>query len=419
MRFQAPRGTQDVLPQDVHRWLRLESVFRNLVGKYGYSEIRTPTFEETDLFVRSSGETSEIVTKQMYSFEDKGGRSITLKPEGTAPAMRSLIEHSLCPSGAIARLAYVTPIFRYERPQKGRLREAHQVGLELVGASSPAADAEVIDVTVQFYRDLGIPDVKVLLNSLGRKECRDRYQEAILNHAASYIASQDPDIQARIQKNPLRLLDSKDPEAQEALKGVPEILEFLEEDSKANFNRLQKLLTTLNVPFEVTPSIVRGLDYYTETVFEVQSTKLGAQSSLCGGGRYDLLIKELGGAATPSVGVAMGVERALIVMEETGVEVPNPKPHVFVVQATAEAELECLKIARDLRLKGVSVVTDPEARSLKSQLRQADRAGASIAIILGADELAKGTVVVRELATSAQEEIPMADLFENSKVIVG
>ena len=383
-----------------------------MVHLYGYREIRTPTFEETDLFVRTSGETSDIVSKQMYSFVDKGGRSVTLKPEGTAPAMRALIEHGLLSPGQVQRLYYITPIFRYERPQKGRLREAHQVGLELVGSPSPAADAEVIEVTVRFYEALGIKEISVLLNSLGRAECRARYREALLHHAEEFLRTQNTELREKIEKNPLRLLDSKDPDVKDALAGLPPVTQFLEEDSKRRFDELQALLTESAVKFTPAPDIVRGLDYYTETVFEVQSAGLGSQNALCGGGRYDDLIAELGGSPTPSVGVAMGIERALMVAEDEGRCAAEPRLDAFVVAAAPEHEEEARRIAACCRRHGIAASLDLDAHSLKSRLKQADRSGARYAVIIGDDEAASGTVSLRDLAAGRQESIPKESLID-------
>jgi histidyl-tRNA synthetase len=407
MRYQTPRGTEDVLPADSYKWQRVESTFRELTRRYGYLELRTPTFEDTDVFLRTAGETSDIVTKEMYTFTDKGGRSITLKPEGTAPAMRSLLEHNLCPPGVVTRMCYIIPIFRYGRPQKGRLREAHQVGLELVGSPSPVADAEVIEITMRFYEALGITESVAMLNSIGRDECRRRFSEAILVHTAAFMADQPQEFQDRVHKNPLRLLDSKDPAAQEVIKTIPPITDYLEDESKVRFDRIQQLLTDAGVRYELAPEIVRGLDYYTETVFEVLSTKLGAQSSLCGGGRYDNLVRDLGGASTPSVGVAMGIERAIIVMDESGLWDGGTKPDVFVVQATESAFGACQKLVRQLRAEGLITLIDIDGKSMKSQLRQADKSGASLALILGDDEIAGNTVQLRKLGSSEQLEVPI------------
>lgn len=412
MRFQAPRGTQDVLPSETPKWRRLEATARDLAHRYGYQEIRTPTFEDTELFVRTSGETSEIVTKQMYSFLDKGDRSITLKPEGTAPVMRAVVEHSLCPPGTVSRLYYITPVFRYERPQKGRLREPHQVGFELIGSSSPAADAEIMEVTIRFFQRIGISDAEVQLNSIGREECRARYRDAILAHMESYLRAQGEDVWERAQRNPLRLLDTKDPDMKAALEGVPSVLDYLEEDSRKRFDKIQQLLTDADVPFKVAPEIVRGLDYYTETVFEIHSPMLGAQSTLCGGGRYDHLIQEIGGAATASVGVGIGIERALIVLESMGHTFDEKGVDAFVVQASPEAEKTCFDLARRLRERGMSVMQDVDAKSMKSQLRQADRVGARYALIIGVDELANGVAQVRDLKAGEQREEPLEQIEE-------
>lgn len=406
MPFQAPRGTQDVLPSQSQNWQWVEHEFMELTKLYGYSEIRTPVFEDTDLFVRSSGETSDIVSKQMYSFKDKGDRDITLKPEGTAPAIRAVIEHNLCPQGTITRLSYITPIYRYERPQKGRLREAHQVGLELIGSPSPAADAEVIQITVEFYQRLGLSNLVVLLNSLGRDECRKRYRQALLDYASDFLATQTEEYRAKAEKNPLRLLDSKDPAVQDVLQNAPSVLEFLEEDSRRDFEELQTLLDATGVQYVVMPSMVRGLDYYTGTVFEVQSSKLGAQSSLCGGGRYDSLVKELGGPPTPSVGVAMGIERALIVLEEEGLLKPPLTPEVYVAYTGEDVQYVAFGVAAGLRANGFATVTDLDGKSLKSQLRQADKSGAKTVLIVGSDELARGEVTLRDLSSGEQRTVP-------------
>ncbi len=409
MRFQAPRGTNDVLPADSHKWQRLEDEFRDLCSLYGYKEIRTPTFEDLELFKRSSGETSDVVSKEMYEFRDKGDREIALKPEGTAPAVRAAIEHNLCPQGQVARMYYITPIFRYGRPQKGRLRESHQVGLELLGSSSPEADAEIIEMTSRFYQRIGIDDAEVGINSIGRAAARAVYRDVILQHFATYLKDQDEETRAKAEKNALRLLDTKDPNAAELIQSIPPILNYLEDDSKANFEKLQVLLTEAGVRYRVAPEIVRGLDYYTDTVFEVLSSKLGAQSSLCGGGRYDDLVKQLGGPPTPSVGVAMGIERALIALEESGKSWDEELPEVFVVQASEDAAIPCRKLVRELRNAGVTVLTDIDGKKMSAQLKQADRAGAQKALILGEDELAKGTIILRDLATSQQEDIPLQD----------
>ena len=404
MRFQAPRGTEDVLPDQAPRWQFVERTFADLVRRYGYREIRTPTFEDTDLFIRSSGETSDVVSKQMYTFTDKGGRDITLKPEGTAPAMRAVIEHNLCPPGTVERLYYITPIFRYERPQKGRLREPHQVGLELIGSPSAAADAEVIELTVRFFEAIGLKGVRAQLNSLGRNKCRDSYREALLIFAEPLLKGQPEEIIEKARKNPLRLLDTKDPEMIEAMKEAPKVAAFLEPESKQRLEEVQALLTEAKVSFALDESIVRGLDYYTETVFEVHAEGIGSQSALCGGGRYDDLLAELGGSPTPSVGVAMGIERALLAMELNQVSVEERKPDLFIVCAAETAALARNR-ARQLREMGLAVLQDIDVKSWKSQLRQADKSGARFAMFIGEDEAKSGKETLKNLSTGEQETL--------------
>lgn len=412
MRFQAQRGANDILPVESFRWRRLEQTFRDLSAVYGYREIRTPMFEDVELFIRSSGETSDIVSKEMYDFRDKGDRHIALKPEGTAPAMRALIQHSLCPPGQSQRLYYITPIFRYGRPGRGRYRQSHQVGLELLGSPSPAADAEIIEMTVRFYEALGIEDARVALNSIGRQEARARYREVVLRHFAEYLASLDEEDRRKARQNPLRLLDTKDPAATDLARSVPPILDYLEEDSKAHFAELQGLLDEAGIAYSVAPDVVRGLDYYTDTVFEVLSSQLGDQISLCGGGRYDDLIKELGGPATPAVGVAMGIERALLALEEAGRAGADEPPEVYVVTATADATVAARAMVRHLRGAGVTTLADVDGRKMAAQLKQADREGVAKALILGTDELAKGTVTLRDLVTGEQREIGIDQVVE-------
>ncbi len=368
-------------------------------------------FEDAELFIRSSGESSEVVTKQMYDFRDKGDRHIALKPEGTAPAIRAYLEHSLGQQAQVTRLWYFTPIFRFERPQKGRYRQSHQAGIELIGSSHPNADAEVIEFTVDFYRTLGLTDAQVRLNSIGRTETRARFGEAILAHMAGWLADQDEDGKARALKNPMRLLDSKDPKIQEAIAGLAPITSFLDDESKARFEKLQELLTEAGVEFILDPAIVRGLDYYTETVYEVQSPSLGAQSALSGGGRYDNLIAELGGPATPAVGFAAGLERALIVMDALGVQAGASGIDAFLVGANSESQLHLRKIARALRAAGFSVSFDLDERDVKRQLKAADRMAARFALIFGHEEVASGHVAFKQLSSGEQIDVPEAHLI--------
>lgn len=405
MSFQAPRGTHDILPGESFKWRHLEDAFARISGLYGYDEISTPVFEDTNLFVRSSGDTSEVVTKQMYTFTDRGDRSVTLKPEGTAPVIRAYLQHRLGQQGQVTRLWYQTQIFRYERPQKGRFRQAHQFGVELIGSNSPLADAEVIELTARFYREVGITDTVVLLNSIGRASTRALFKEKLLGHIQSYLADQTTEEQERILKNPLRLVDSKDPAVTELLKSAPTIQECLEDDSRAHFDAVQQALTDADVAYKIAPEIVRGLDYYTDTVFEMHSSKLGAQGALCGGGRYDGLIKELGGPPMASVGVGIGIERALIVLEESGFDWKPLQTTAFLVAATPIAWPEIIALAKELRENGISCRFDLDGGNLKKQLKEADRVSARYAILIGDNEIAAKSVTLRDLTSGDQSEI--------------
>ncbi len=410
MKYQAPRGTEDVTPGDSYRWLHVESKFREISQLYGYREIRTPVFEDTDLFLRTSGETSDVVSKEMYSFNDKGDRNITLKPELTAPAMRAVIEHSLCPPGTTLRMSYIGPIFRYGRPQRGRLREAHQVGLELVGSANPAAEAEILEVTDHFLRSVGLVQHRIQINCMGRDDCRAQYREVILNHVSAYLAEQTTEEREKAAKNPLRLLDTKDDKLRAVLEGLPSVLEYLEPESRADFEKLQELLTEANVPFQVDTSIVRGLDYYTGTVFEILHEALGPTSSLCGGGRYDGLIKQLGGAPTPSVGMGLGMERLFLCIDFEKVAEEAKRPDAVLVIVTPDAQVAGQKLARSLRKQGLEVITDVDGKSMKSVLRLADRVNSRFALILGTDEMATESVQVRDLSKGEQSLVPISEV---------
>jgi histidyl-tRNA synthetase len=402
MKFQSPRGTEDVLPSDSYRWVHLETTFRSIASQFGYLEVRTPTFEDTNVFLRTAGDTSEVVTKQMYTFVDKGDRSITLKPEGTAGVVRALIQGNLIQQGKVLRASYITPIFRYERPQKGRLREAHQFGMECMGTRSVRADAEIIIATHAFYEAIGIKSTVVKVNSLGQEECQSRYRQVLIDFAMPLLSEGTPEALEAAKKNPLRLLDSKDPAMIDALAKAPSILDYLEPESKERFDELQRLLTGADVPFEIDPKIVRGLDYYSETVFEVQSTLLGSQSALCGGGRYDGLAKDLGGPVTPSVGVGMGVERALIVLEELGVELPRLAEPIYV-GAMVDGGIDAAEeVARALRRAGRSALLDFEPRKAPKLIARAEEAGAQWLVLIGEDELASGSAAIRNLQSREQ-----------------
>lgn len=412
MRRQAPRGTQDVLPSQAHLWRFVEDAFAETMALFGYGEVRTPTFEDYELFARTSGDTSDIVSKEMYDFYDKGDRHLALRPEGTAPVMRAYIEHGLGEAGLPVRLWYCAPMFRYGRPQKGRFREHHQVGFELIGSGSPLAEAEVAQAVLAFYARLGLTGLELRLNCIGRAESRARYGEALLRYLSGWLEGLAPDARAAAEKNPLRLFDSKDPKVHDALAGAPRLADFLEDASRAHFEAVLGALDECGVVYSVDDGIVRGLDYYTDTVFEVQSAALGAQSSLCGGGRYDGLIGALGGKDVPSVGVGIGVERALIAISEAGTDVPMRRPTYYLVAATPDAWPVVRAQARTLRAAGVSCLFDLDARPIKAQLKAADRSGARFAAIWGTDELAAGTVTVKDLASGVQRSVGAEELLQ-------
>lgn len=412
MRIQAPRGTEDVTPTQATTWQWLESKYRELAHHYGYGEIRTPIFEDVNLFKRTAGEQSDIVSKEMYEFKDKGGRDIALKPEGTAPVMRALLEHNLCPQGTHTRLYYLTPCYRYNRSQKGRLRELHQFGAELVGSSSATADAEIIELAYRYLDSIGLGGEPIWINSIGRSECRSQFSAHILEHVANYLEDADPEVRARIEKNPLGMLDSKDPDQQAALQGLRSILEFLEPDSKARFETVQELLTEAGVPFQVSPGTVRGLDYYTETVFEFESQHLPGLS-IFGGGRYDNLVKELGGPSTPCVGFGMGVERLIIALAAKEIDTPKSRPDLFLVQASERSGSAVRKVARDVRAAGKTALLDLDARSMKSQMRQADNSQARFCGIVGDEELAKGGVSLKNMETGEQTFVSFDEVIQH------
>lgn len=412
-KFQAQRGTNDLIPGprgkeqefEIHRWQHVEQTFASLARQYGYEEIRTPMFEDVELFLRSSGETSDIASKEMYDFFDKGGRHIALKPEGTAPVMRAYLEHSLGAQGGATRLWYFNHSFRYGRPGKGRYRQLHQIGAELIGSASPWADAEVIELVVRFLEDLGIGGLKVMLNCIGRGETRAKFREVILGHVAGWLADQSAEMRDKSEKNPLRLLDTKDEDLRAVLQGLPSILDFLEPESAAHFDKVQSALTEAGVAFAITDDVVRGLDYYTDTVFEVVTESLGEGLSLVGGGRYDNLISQIGGSPTPSVGFGTGVERLILTMMAQGVDLPQPALTAFVVAATEDAQPRVRSFVRELRESGLDVLWDVDERKLKQQFKAADRSGARYSLILGTDEVSAGTVTVKEMATGEQTTI--------------
>lgn len=402
----APRGTQDLLPPQTGRWQELESRIHALARRYGYGEIRTPMFEATELFVRGVGETTDIVEKEMYTFLDKGERSMTLRPEWTAPVMRAALQQNLFGQGA-QRLYYVGPIFRYERPQAGRYRQAHQFGVECVGFKDPAADVEVMALAMHLFRSYGI-DVTLNLNSIGDEVCRPKYRNALLEHFRPHVASLSADSQRRLERNPLRLLDSKAPEDRPFIESAPAFEDLLCDACREHFEAVKRYLQQIAVPFAVNPRIVRGLDYYTRTVFEFTSEALGAQSTVCAGGRYDDLVKSLGGPDVPSVGFGLGLERLLMTIEAAQGAAQEQRSGIQVIGLGPEAHQVLVTLTALLRYSlGVPIFMDYEDRKLLAQLKIADRNNARYALIVGSDELAAGQAVLRDLEDRSDHKVSL------------
>ena len=403
-----PKGTKDVLPADSYRWHYLESQIRRVAQLYQLQEIRTPTFEHTELFLRGVGDTTDIVNKEMYTFEDKSGRSITLKPEGTAGVARSFIENNLGESVLPMRCYYLTSVFRYERPQAGRLREHHQFGVEVYGSTLPRADAEVIAMAKSMFDALGLSPT-LYINSIGCKECRPRYHAALRSYLQGNADALCATCRERLQSNPLRVLDCKNEECARIVQGAPSILDYLCEDCTAHFAGVRHNLDLLQVPYRVNPSVVRGLDYYTRTVFEFVSENIGAKGTVCGGGRYDNLIQSIGGKPCAAVGFGMGLERLLLFAEAEGLTIPNNElPTVYV--ASLGTEDRCMELVARLRQAGVRTVTDIVGRGLKSQMKYADKIGARYTVVVGDTEAATGQLKVRDMQQSTEETVAWDDL---------
>ncbi len=385
MGIQALRGTRDILPAEVGYWQRVEAVARQILSSAAYQEIRTPIFEQTALFERGIGEATDVVGKEMYTFSDRGDRSITLRPEGTAGVVRSLIEHDLQTQGGVQRLWYTGPMFRYERPQAGRQRQFHQLGVEVLGSADPRADAEVIAIATDILQNLGLRNLRLDLNSVGNLEDRQHYRQALLDYLTPYKDELDPDSQERLSRNPLRILDSKDKRTQEIAQNAPSILDYLGSYSRRHFEQVQQLLSNLGINYQLNPRLVRGLDYYTHTAFEIQSDDLGAQATVCGGGRYDGLVTELGGPNTPAVGWAIGLERLILLLQQMQ-SPPLPVLDFYVVSKGEQAEDLALVLAQKLRQSRFSVELDLSGSGFKKQFTRADRSGAVACLILGDEE---------------------------------
>ncbi len=407
-KLRSVKGMHDHLPTDTPRWHRLEDAFRRRAEAHGYGEVRVPVLEPTALFVRSIGEVTDIVEKEMYTFRDKAGKGkegelLTLRPEGTASCVRAYIQHAVSGQEPVSKWYYLGPMYRRERPAKGRYRQFYQAGCEVYGDPGPFVDAELIDMVMGLFAELGISQLEVVLNSLGSGDTRARYRDALLDYLRPHAASLSEDSQRRLERNPLRVLDSKAPQDQEIAANAPVILEFLDDDDKTHFESVQASLKALGTPFRVDPHLVRGLDYYTRTLFEIKGTggELGAQSTLCGGGRYDGMIEQLGGKPTPAIGFAMGLERILHVAPD--LEVP-PRVDAVLVVVRPELRSSALPLAKQLRDAGVRLDFDLRGTSLKSQMRRADKGGARYALVLGEGELERGTIQVKDLKGEAEQK---------------
>ncbi len=409
---QAPRGTQDVLPAQSHKWQYIESSLLHSAELFGFREMRFPTFEHTELFCRSVGDTTDVVQKEMYTFTDKGDRSVTLRPEGTAGVVRAVLEHGLLGEALPLKVSYVTSCFRYEKPQAGRLREFHQFGAEVFGPTAPTADAELIAMASEALADIGLEDLTLQINSIGCPNCRPQYHTALKNYFEGKKQGLCGTCHDRLEKNPLRILDCKNPACGEIAEGSPVILDHLCSECSEHFEGLKLRLDTMGINYEVNPRIVRGLDYYTKTVFEFITDTIGAQGTVCGGGRYDGLTEVLGGAPTPGLGFAMGLERLLMVMEAAGVEIATPPPcDVYFVPMGEQAVLKAVELCTELRRAGLRAECDLMGRSVKAQMKYANKLGARYTMVIGDDELANRKAQLKNMDTGEAQAVDMGDDF--------
>ncbi|TWI56278.1 histidine--tRNA ligase [Halalkalibacter nanhaiisediminis] len=414
MSIQIPRGTQDILPGEVEIWQYIEGVAKDVCRRYNYQEIRTPIFEHTDLFQRGVGDTTDIVQKEMYTFEDRGNRSLTLRPEGTAAVVRSYVEKKLFgQANQPTKLYYTGPMFRYERPQSGRMRQFVQFGVEALGSADPAIDAEVLALVMSIYAELGLKDIKLVLNSLGDKESRDAHRQALIDHFKPSISEFCQDCQSRLEKNPLRILDCKKDREHPLMKTAPSILEYLNEESKAYFEQVRAYLDQLNIPYVVDPTLVRGLDYYYHTAFEIMADGdgFGAITTLCGGGRYTGLVEQLGGPPTPGIGFAFSIERVIMALKAQSKEIPvETALDCYLVSLGDAAKEKSVELLYQLRAAGLCADKDYLDKKMKAQFKAADRLEARFTAILGDDELVQGLINVKNMETGEQKEVAL-DLF--------
>ncbi|WP_416149225.1 histidine--tRNA ligase [Salipaludibacillus sp. HK11] len=419
MQYKIPRGTQDILPEQSRRWQYIEQKAHDLCKRYNYQEIRTPIFEQTELFARGVGDTTDIVQKEMYTFEDRGGRSLTLRPEGTASTVRSFVENKMHGwADQPAKLYYIGPMFRYERPQSGRMRQFVQLGVEAMGSADPAIDAEVIGLAYDFYRELGLTNLKLVINSLGDTQSRTKHREALINHFKPRIEEFCVDCQSRLEKNPLRILDCKVDSEHELMSSAPSILDYLNEDSITYFSKVQKFLDDMEIDYVVDATLVRGLDYYNNTAFEIMidGEGFGAITTLTGGGRYNGLVEEIGGPTTPGIGFALSLERLLMALEAQGIELPVTSGlDAYLVTMGDEAKQVAPKLLHQLRKQGLTVDGDYMDKKMKAQMKAANRQNASYVLILGEDELNQNSVMVKTMASGEQELVPLDNLVQKIK----
>ena len=411
--FQAPRGVADRLPADQKYWRYVESKAVALTQSYGFQRIDSPIFEDAGLFIRTVGPGTDIVEKEMYTFEERGGAQVTLRPEGTAPVCRAYLEHGMHNLPQPVRLYYFCPVFRYERPQAGRYRQHHQFGIEVIGDDNPAVDAEVIELAWRLLHSLGLKDVKLLINSIGDKESRPRYVAQLKDYYAGYYQTLCADCRNRLERNPLRLLDCKVTTCHALGDDAPRAVEHLEPDSQEHWEQLQDYLAAMDIPFQVDHRLVRGLDYYSRTVFELQPLDAGGQSTICGGGRYDGLMEELGGRPTPGIGFGMGLERLILNLKRAEIPVPElPGPQYLIANVGDTARRPALELASRIRKAGAGAMLSSGGRALRGQMRQANALGIPYVLILGDDEISRGEVVIRDMQTSHQETCSLADFLE-------
>jgi len=411
--FQAPRGTTDLLPAEQKYWRYIQSKATELARRYGYGRIDSPMFEDSGLFIRSVGEGTDIVEKEMYTFEDRGGDSVTLRPEGTAPVCRAYLEHGMHNLPQPVRMYYFCPVFRYERPQAGRFRQHHQFGIEIIGDADPSVDAEVVELAWQLMNSLGLTDINLLVNSIGDDECRPQYVAGLKTYYTGHYAELCQDCRNRLERNPLRLLDCKVQTCRALGEAAPRSVDHLCTDCQQHWDKFLSYLSTMDIPFSIDHRLVRGLDYYTRTVFEIQPGDVGGQSTICGGGRYDKLIEQLDGKHTPGIGFGSGIERLTLNLKRAEIAVPDePKPTFMVINVGEAARPAALELAAKIRRAGVGAILGNGSRALRGQMRQANALGISYAVVLGDDEIQRGEVVIRDMSDSSQEAKPMGEFLD-------